>query len=53
MQSHPEERLVLLDGVCDGDLDLVSEELGLLVGGLDVLQSLLDIRRLKREIIPL
>ena len=49
VQPHPEEGLVLLDGVCNGDLDLVSEELSLLVRGLDVFQSLLDIRRLKHR----
>ena len=31
VQPHSEECLVLLDGVCDGDLYFVSEELSLLV----------------------
>ena len=31
VQPHPKEGLVLLDGICEGDLYLVSEELSLLV----------------------
>lgn len=48
MESDLQDGLVLLDGLCDGHLDLVAKEMGLLVASLDLSQHLLSIGSLKR-----
>ena len=49
MESDLEEGLVLLDGLGDGHLDLVAQELRHLVARLDVLQHLLGVRSLQKK----
>ena len=47
MKSDLEDRLVLLDGLGDGHLNLVAQEVSLLVARLDFGQNLLSVRGLK------
>jgi hypothetical protein len=47
MKSDLEDRLVLLDGLGDGHLNLVAQEVSLLVARLDFGQNLLSVRSLK------
>ena len=47
-----EDALVLLDGLGDGHLHLVAQEVGLLVARLDFRQDLLGVGRLKTVNLP-
>jgi hypothetical protein len=47
MKSDLEDRLVLLDGLGDGHLNLVAQEVSLLIARLDFGQNLLSVRGLK------
>ena len=52
MEPDFEDALVLLDGLGDGHLHLVAQEVGLLVARLDFRQDLLGVGRLKTVNLP-
>ena len=51
VQAHFQQCLVVFDGFGDGHLNLVAQKLSLLVGGLDLFHTLLNIGSLETKII--